>query len=68
MKMTAKATVNSVRLDMISKMDIAKPTQIEEQIKIANFFEITDNLISNQEYKLEKYNKIKTALLQQVFI
>lgn len=49
MKMTAKATVNSVRLDMISKMDIAKPTQIEEQIKIANFFENIDNLISNQE-------------------
>ena len=31
MKMTAKATVDSVRLEMISEMDIKKPPQISEQ-------------------------------------
>ena len=46
MKMTAKATVDSVRLEMISKMDIKKPPQISEQKQIAEFFANLDNLIT----------------------
>ena len=46
MKMTAKATVDSVRLEMISEMDIWKPTAIDEQKKIAEFFTDLDNLIT----------------------
>ncbi len=46
MKMTAKATVDSVRLEMISEMDIWKPTAIDEQKKIAEFFANLDNLIT----------------------
>ena len=46
MKMTAKATVDSVRLEMISEMDIWKPIQIDEQKKIAEFFTNLDNLIT----------------------
>ena len=46
MKMTAKATVDSVRLEMISEMDIKKPLQISEQKQIAEFFASLDNLIT----------------------
>ena len=51
MKMTAKATVDSVRLEMISEMDILKPTQIGEQKKIAEFFTNLDNLITLHQRK-----------------
>ena len=51
MKMTAKATVDSVRLEMISKMDIWKPIQIDEQKKIAEFFTNLDNLITLHQRK-----------------
>jgi len=51
MKMTAKATVDSVRLEMISEMDIWKPIQIDEQQKIAELFTNLDNLITLHQYK-----------------
>ena len=52
MKMTAKATVDSVRLEMISEMDIQKPKEIAEQKKIAEFFSHLDDLITlHQRYK-----------------
>ena len=38
MKMTAKATADSVRLEMISEMDIQKLSQISEQEKTAAFY------------------------------
>ena len=46
MKMTAKATVDSVRLEMISEMDFLKPNQILEQKKISSLFDNLDNLIT----------------------
>jgi type I restriction enzyme, S subunit len=46
MKMTAKATVDSVRLEMISEMDIKKPPRISEQKLIADFFTSLDHLIT----------------------
>ena len=51
MKMTAKATVDSVRLEMISEMDINKPPQISEQKQIAEFFANLDNLITLHQRK-----------------
>ena len=51
MKMTAKATVDSVRLEMISEMDIWKPIQIDEQQKIAELFTNLDNLITLHQRK-----------------
>lgn len=51
MKMTAKATVDSVRLEMISEMDIIKPPQISEQKQIAEFFANLDNLITLHQRK-----------------
>ena len=51
MKMTAKATVDSVRLEMISEMDIKKPPQISEQKQIAEFFANLGNLITLHQRK-----------------
>ena len=66
MKMTAKATVDSVRLEMISEMDIIKPPQISEQKQIAEFFANLDNLITLHQRKLEKVQKIKQGMMQQL--
>ena len=77
MKMTAKATVDSVRLEMISEMDIWKPIQIDEQKKIAEFFTNLDNLITLHQckqnhkkealmsYTLTKYEKETVLLYNQ---
>ena len=68
MKMTAKATVDSVRLEMISEMDIWKPIQRDEQKKIAKFFTNLDHLISLHQRKLEKLKNIKKSMLEKMFI
>lgn len=66
-KMTAKATVDSVRLEMISEMDIWKPIQIDEQKKIAAFFTNLDNLITLHQRKCKKLEEYKKAMLQKIF-
>ncbi len=68
MKMTAKATVDSVRLEMISEMDIWKPIQIDEQQKIAELFTNLDNLITLHQRELEKLKNIKKACLEKMFV
>ena len=68
MKMTAKATVDSVRLEMISEMDIWKPIQIDEQKRIAEFFTNLDHLITLHQRKLEKLKNIKKACLEKMFV
>ena len=55
MKMTAKATVDSVRLEMISEMDILKPAKIDEQKKISEFFSHLDHLITLHQSKCFEY-------------
>lgn len=67
MKMTAKATVDSVRLEMISEMDIWKPIQIDEQKKIAEFFTNLDNLITLHQRKYEKLKNVKKSMLYKMF-
>ena len=64
MKMTAKATVDSVRLEMISEMDIQKPKEIAEQKQIAEFFTHLDALIILHQRMLEEQKKKKKALMQ----
>ena len=68
MKMTAKATVDSVRLEMISEMDIWKPTAIDEQKKIAEFFTDLDNLITLHQRELENLQNIKRFMLGKMFV
>ena len=67
MKMTAKATVDSVRLEMISEMDIWKPIQRDEQKKIAQFLTNLDRLISLHQRKLEMLKKVKKSMLEKMF-
>ena len=67
MKMTAKATVDSVRLEMISEMDIWKPTAIDEQKKIAEFFSNLDHLITLHQRKCDETKKLKKYMLQKMF-
>ena len=61
MKMTAKATVDSVRLEMISEMDMWKPTAIDEQKKIAEFFANLDNLITLHQREHATGDNVRSA-------
>ena len=67
MKMTAKATVDSVRIEMISEMDILMPTEIDEQKNIADFFTQLNHLITLHQRKLEKLKIIKKSMLENLF-
>ena len=68
MKMTAKATVDSVRLEMISEMVIRMPLQIVEQKQIAQYFSAFDRLITLHQRKLEKLECIKKYCLENMFV
>ena len=65
MKMTAKATVDSVRLEMISEMDIKKPPQISEQKQIAEFFANLDNLHQRQTIVYAVIRSIRKVILAE---
>ena len=65
-KYTAKTSVDSVRMEMITKMDIPCPS-IEEQEKIASFFSLIDDKISLQGEKVEVLKDYKTGMMQKIF-
>ncbi|MDY3907031.1 MAG: restriction endonuclease subunit S, partial [Candidatus Enterosoma sp.] len=67
MSMTAKATVDSVRLEMISDMDINYPINLKEQRKIAALLTELDSLIILHQRKHEKLTQIKKSLLEKMF-
>ena len=67
MKNTAKATVDSLRMDTLTKMPIELPT-IEEQIKIADILSISDNKIKLIENDIKIVKNFKKGLLQQMFV
>lgn len=67
MSMTAKTSVDSVRYEMISKMEIKYPSK-EEQELICNMLDNLDNLINQNEQKLEKLKNIKKSLLENMFV
>ena len=67
MAMTAKTSVDSVRLEMISDMEIPTPT-IAEQEKVGAFFTNLDNLITLHQRKLEKLQNIKKSMLEKMFV
>lgn len=66
-KLSAKNSVDSVRMEMIYKMIIPLPC-LEEQTKIANFLSSIDTKISQNTKALEETKKFKKALLQQMFV
>lgn len=67
MAMTAKTSVDSVRLEMISDMKIPVP-DIEEQRKIGSFLDNLDRLITLQQKKIESLKEFKKGCLQQMFV
>ena len=66
MSMTAKSSVDSVRLEMISKMEIEYPS-INEQETIANYFTSLDSQISASTSRLASLKQMKAASLQAIF-
>ena len=67
MKMTAKTSVDSVRYEMIDKMDIVFPATEEQQL-IVSFLSNIENRLLYEEKTLEKLENTKKGLLQQLFI
>ncbi len=66
-RLSAKNSVDSVRMDMISKMEIQLPC-LEEQTKIANFLSSIDQKIEVVGQQIEQAKQWKKGLLQQMFI
>ena len=66
-KMSAKATVDSLRRDMIANMTIQFPS-VPEQQKIADYFINLDKQINLQTQRLEKLKQIKAACLDNMFV
>ena len=66
-RMTAKTSVDSVRMDMIAKMPIFIPTN-EEQDKIINLLTNVENIFLKNENQLLLLQEYKKGLLQQMFI
>lgn len=67
MAMTAKTSVDSVRYEMISEMEIKFPS-IQEQTEIAKVFQHLDSLTALQQKELEKLKTIKKACLEKMFV
>lgn len=63
MRLTAKATVDSVRLEMISDMPIFLPS-LAEQKKIADYLSSLDYEIQKMTEKRDKYIEEKQGLMQ----
>ena len=66
MAMTAKTSVDSVRLEMIADMEIPTPN-IQEQIKIGAYLDNLDHLITLHQRKCDKLQKIKKSMLEKMF-
>ena len=66
-KMSAKNTVDSVRMDMIAKMPIYFPDK-EKQEQIVSTLDSVDSYIDKQTKLLEQLHLLKKGLLQQMFI
>lgn len=67
MAMTAKTSVDSVRLEMIADMEIPLPN-IDEQREIGAYLDNLDNLITLHQRKLEKLKILKKACLEKMFV
>ncbi len=65
-KYTAKTSVDSVRMEMITKMDIPHPS-LQEQEKIAFFLSLIDDKINLQSEKVKYLKDYKKGLMQKIF-
>lgn len=64
--MTAKSSVDSVRREMITKMQIPIPPTLAEQERIAKALSDVDALISTTEKLIQKKNNIKQGAMQNL--
>ncbi len=64
--MTAKSSVDSVRREMITKMQIPIPPTLPEQQRIAKALSDVDALISTTEKLLQKKGNIKQGTMQEL--
>ncbi|CAM3685605.1 restriction endonuclease subunit S [Erysipelothrix urinaevulpis] len=64
---TVKATVDSLRLPILTEFPILIPT-FEEQVKIGLFFEKLDRMIELQESEIELLEETKKGFLQKMFV
>ena len=65
--MSAKTSVDSVRMEMITKMKILVPCLAEQQ-KIADCLSSLDEVIKKQKTTLAAWEELKKGLLQQMFV
>jgi type I restriction enzyme S subunit len=66
MQMTAKSSVDSVRRDMISRMQIALPPTKAEQRAIAQAIRDVDTLLATLDQVIAKKRELKQAVMQQL--
>ena len=66
-RMSAKNTVDSVRMEMIADMEISYPN-INEQLRIATLLDNLDKRIQKETDMGNKLLTLKNALMQQLFI
>lgn len=66
MQMTAKSSVDSVRMEMIADMQIPLPPTLKEQTAIANVLSDTDTWINSLEQLLTKKRQIKQGAMQEL--
>ncbi len=66
MSMTAKSSVDSVRMEMIADMKIPLPPTLTEQKAIARVLSDTDALIQALEKKIAKKKLIKKGVMQKL--
>lgn len=66
MRMSAKATVDSVRREMITKMLLQLPS-LPEQRKIADLLSAVDDVIAAQEAEVAAWEKRKKGVMQKLF-
>ena len=64
--MSAKNSVDSVRMEMIAKMPLMIPS-LPEQKKIADFLSTIDSIISSQKEELTAWEQGKKGIMQKLF-
>ncbi|PMJ71516.1 restriction endonuclease subunit S [Vibrio splendidus] len=66
--MTAKTSVDSVRLEMIADMEILYPISTDEQSKVGDYFQNLERLIKLQQQQISKLENIKQSFLEKMFV